>query len=43
LLFICDLSNNDIGNIRYALIPVYSDFSSGISVYSNNLLINSIK
>lgn len=37
------LTQHDIGNIRFILVPVYNDFSSGQISISNELLVHSVE
>ena len=42
--YVYELSNHDLGNIRFSLLPIYNDYSSGSEVSSNYILIdNQIK
>jgi hypothetical protein len=41
--FIHKITKHDIGEISYVLVPVYSDFSVGNAIYSNNLLIDLVE
>lgn len=40
--FIHELTNHDLGNVRFILNPIYQDYSSGASEVSNYILINSL-
>lgn len=42
LRFIHELTNHDLGNVRFILNPIYQDYSSGASEVSNYILINSL-
>jgi hypothetical protein len=38
--YIYKLSNHDLGNIRFSLLPIYHDYSSGTEFVSNYILIS---
>jgi len=38
--FSYNLTLNDVGNIRFILVPIHQDFSSGNSIMSNYILVN---
>lgn len=40
--FVYEITKNDLGNIRFWLIPVYQDYLTGAGVYSNYMLINDV-
>lgn len=40
--FIYDLTQHDVGNIRFILVPILRDYSTGASVISNYILVNNI-
>jgi hypothetical protein len=40
--FIHELTNHDLGNVRFVLNPIYQDYSSGASEASNYILINNL-
>ena len=40
--FIHELTNHDLGNVRFILNPIYQDYSSGASEASNYILINNL-
>jgi hypothetical protein len=39
LFYVYELSQSDVGNIKFVLIPIHDDYSVGDVIYSNNLLI----
>lgn len=39
MIYFNDISYDDLGENKYIIVPVYSDFSTGMYVYSNELLI----
>jgi len=39
LFYVYELTQKDLGNVKFVLIPVYDDYSVGDAIYSNNLLI----
>jgi hypothetical protein len=39
IAYIHDITKDDIGENKYILVPVYSDFSTGIYSYSNSILV----
>jgi len=42
LTFIYECNTNDLGNIRFILSPIYSDYSSGGDITTEYILINSL-
>lgn len=42
LKFFYELTKNDIGNIRFLLMPVYRDYLSGDAIFSNYILIDNV-
>jgi len=41
--FFYDLTNHDLGNIRFVLTPIEQDYSTGSSIISDYVLINSVE